>query len=250
LTVLQVGSALPMLAMFLGLCIMARRYFDRRSAWGMGLGRPRQGWPLALVGGTLAGGVPVAAVVGILALAGAFSSWSVQTSMMTWLLVPTLIIMAFNEEITCRGYLLQTFVDEGRPLLGVLVSSLIFWVFHALNPAVWSTPLASVNLFGAGIVLALAYLATGNIWFPTVMHFAWNAVQGVLFELPVSGVATDGVIDLVSTGAVSGWLSGGDFGLEGSVLITASEILLGVGFFLWWRKNHTHTVAPEPTAVE
>ena len=75
-------------------------------------------------------------------------------------------------------------------VLGIFVSSLIFWLFHALNPAVWTTPLAGVNLFGAGIVLALAYLASGNVWFPTAMHFAWNAVQGILFELPVSGVAT------------------------------------------------------------
>jgi hypothetical protein len=245
LVMLQVATALPMFAAFLGLSLAMRRSLDRRSPWSMGLGRPRQGWPFTVTVGLLVGGVPLAGSVGVLALAGAFSSGSVHASWMTWLLVPTLAILAFNEEITCRGYLLQNFVDEGRPVRGIFVSSAIFWMFHVLNPAVWSTALASVNLFGAGIVLALAYLATGNIWFPTVMHFAWNAVQGVVFELPVSGVATDGAIDLVSTGEIGGWLTGGEFGLEGSVLVTAAEIVLGIGFALWWRRTRAQTSPPE-----
>ena len=59
----------------------------------------------------------------------------------------------------------------------------------ALNPNAWSSPLIGVNLFGAGVLLALAYMLSGNIWFPTVVHFAWNFAQGVLLGIPVSGIA-------------------------------------------------------------
>ena len=242
-------SSLPMMAALLGLCILVRRHLDGRSPWSMGLARPRQGWSFTVAVGLLAGGVPLAAAVGVLALAGDFSGWSVDFSLLTWLLLPTLLVAAFSEEITCRGYLLQTFADEGRLRTGLVVSSVFFWVMHSLNPAVWSTPLASLNLFGAGVVLALAYLASGNVWFPTLVHFAWNAVQGVLFELPMSGVVADGVIDLERTGTLPGWLGGGDFGLEGSVLITAGEILLAVGFLLWWRRGRREPAHHAEVAV-
>src|SRR5262249_21607212 len=94
----------------------------------------------------------------------------VSGSPQTALLVPTFAVMAFFEEIVCRGYLLQNLVDIRRPVFGVLFSSTVFWLLHSLNPAAWSSPIVSLNLCGAGIVLALAYRTSGNIWFPRAMH--------------------------------------------------------------------------------
>jgi hypothetical protein len=113
-------------------------------------------------------------------------------------------------------------------------------LLHALNPAAWTSPVVSVNLFGAGVALALAYRASGNIWFPTAMHFGWNFSQGVLFEVPVSGLRTDGLLDvqLIETAPI--WLTGGKFGIEGSVLATIAEIWMSVllaGMLLKQRKR-------------
>jgi len=79
----------------------------------------------------------------------------------------------------------------------------------------------------------LAYQVSGNLWFPTALHFAWNFCQGVVFQLPVSGIRTDGLIDVWVAPTAPLWLTGGAFGLEGSALITGTQGLL-IFLLRWW----------------
>ena len=134
-------------------------------------------------------------------------------------------------------------VDQPAKKLAVVFSSVVFWLMHSLNPSAWSSPLVGVNLFGAGVVLALAYRVSGNIWFPTALHFAWNIGQGVVLQLPVSGIRMDGVVDLEVNGAMPAWLTGGEFGLEASVLVTAVEAAQ-VLLFVWIFSGRRDAVSP------
>ena len=79
--------------------------------------------------------------------------------------------------------------------------------------------------------MTLAYLVAKNIWFPTALHFGWNAAQGPLFGLPVSGMKMDGFIQLHAAEAAPAWLTGGDFGLEASLVVTVLEVAM-IGVFL------------------
>lgn len=241
---LQIAAALPVTALMTAWTLFCRRQLDRRSIWSLGLTQP--GWrpTNSVIGGLLFGLLPLAAgALCLLALNGyRFTGTSVSTQ--TALLVPTFILMAFLEEIVCRGYLLQNLLDLGRPVFGVIFSSSVFWLVHAFNPSVWSSPLIPLNLFGAGVSLALAYRVAGNIWFPTAMHFGWNFAQGVVFEIPVSGLRTDGLIDLELTGSAPNWLTGGAFGLEASVIVTVIELGLSTFFLVLLMRR-----APESTAV-
>jgi hypothetical protein len=160
--------------------------------------------------------------------AGGFIWHGFSASYQTALLIPTFIVMAFTEEIVCRGYLYQNLIDIRRPWFGLFFSSTIFWLLHALNPAVWSSPIIAVNLFGAGVTLALAYRVSGNIWYPTAAHFGWNFAQGVLFQVPVSGIKTDGLCDVQIVESAPRWLTGGAFGIEGSLLGTAAEVAMSL----------------------
>ncbi|MBS0266496.1 MAG: CPBP family intramembrane metalloprotease, partial [Planctomycetes bacterium] len=101
------------------------------------------------------------------------------------------------------------------------------------------------NLFCAGLTLALAYRVSGNIWFPTAAHFGWNFAQGVLFQIPVSGIQTDGLIDIQVVEGAPRWLTGGEFGMEGSILGTAAELGMFVILILAWRKQGTRPVSAE-----
>lgn len=234
---LQLASAIPTL-LLLGLWVWAcRRFFDRRPLLSLGLGPPAHGWVRTLLAGFGAGAGPIVATVGLLVLLSGLSWRQAQAGLLTWLLIPGLLIAAFNEEMPLRGYLLGNFVEAGRPLTGVLITSLLFWLLHSLNPAAWSSPWVAVNLFGAGVMLAMAYLASGNLWFPTALHYFWNLAQGVLFELPVSGVTTDGILELDVTGKLAPWLSGGQFGLEASLLVTPWELALSGLFFVLWKRG-------------
>lgn len=225
---LQIAGSLPITLGCLGLVLVCRRYLDRRSIRSLGLTRPGRNFTTSIAGGFVIGSVPVIIAIGIALVAGGFVWLGVSASVQTALLIPTLILMAFCEEIVCRGYLLQNLIDIRRPLWGILFSSVVFWLLHSLNPAVWSSPMIAINLFGAGVTLALAYRTGGNIWFPTSMHFGWNFAQGVLFEIPVSGIRTDGLFDLRIVESSPEWFTGGSFGIEGSILATFAEVGMSI----------------------
>jgi membrane protease YdiL (CAAX protease family) len=246
---LQIIASVPLTAATFGLVWICRKHLDRRSLSSLGLHKPGRSFTESVEGGFLTGSIPVVAVIVILLGRGGLAWEGVAGSLQTALLVPTFAVMAFFEEIVCRGYLLQNLIDIRRPVFGILFSSVVFWLLHSLNPAAWSSPIVSINLFGAGVVLALAYRSSGNIWFPTAMHFGWNLAQGVLFQLPVSGIRTDGLFDVRLVDSAPVWLTGGAFGIEGSILTTLSEVCLAalLGFVL--RNCAPGTEPVEPTAT-
>lgn len=225
---LQMVAAPPITLATLGLVLVCRLYLDRRSVWSLGLARPGRTPMESPFLGLVFGIVPVVVVILAVLAAGGLTWQGIGSSWQTALLIPTFIVMAFFEEIICRGYLLQNLIDIGRPIFAIVFSSTVFWLLHSLNPAAWSSPFVSINLFGAGVSLALAYRVSRNIWFPTAMHFGWNFAQGVLFEVPVSGIKTDGLFDVRLVESAPHWLTGGDFGIEGSAVATVAEILTSV----------------------
>jgi membrane protease YdiL (CAAX protease family) len=248
---LQIILALPLTLGDLGLVLFCRKQLDRRSARSFGFVRPGRKLTDSVWGGLLLGALPIVYSAGALLITGALVWKGISWSWQTVLLVPTLVVMAFNEEIVCRGYLLQNLLDIRRPIFGVVFSSFVFWILHALNPAAWSSPIVSVNLFGAGITLALAYIVSRNIWFPTAMHFAWNVTQGVVFQIPISGIMTDGLFDVRLVDSAPLWLTGGSFGLEGSLLVTGAEVVMSVvmGVALFKRRSEVPiAVAEAPLA--
>ena len=221
---LQVITALPVTLCTFGLVWLCRRYLDCRSLSSLGLVRPGRALSESVVGGLALGTLPIVLAIVIMLAVGGLAWDGVSASLQSALLIPTFVVMAFFEEIICRGYLLQNLIDIGRPRFGIWFSSTIFWLLHALNPAAWSSPIVAVNLFGAGVTLALAYRASRNIWFPTAAHFGWNFAQGVLFQVPVSGIKTDGLFDVHIVASAPTWLTGGQFGIEGSILATVAEL--------------------------
>ena len=246
---LQILAALPMTLLTAVWVLFCRWQLDRRSVWTLGLSRP--GWrpTNSVIGGLLFGTLPlVAGAFSLLALGG-YRFVGTSASTQTALLVPTFILMAFDEELVCRGYLLQNLLDIRRPVFGVIFSSIVFWLVHSFNPSAWSSPLIPLNLVGAGVALALAYRVAGNIWFPTAMHFGWNFTQGVVFEMPVSGIRTDGLIDMELTGAAPNWLTGGAFGLEASVLVTVIELGLSAIFLVLLMRRAPESPAVLPSTV-
>lgn len=127
----------------------------------------------------------------------------------------------FHEELAFRGYLFQK-LHRWRRAAGFLFSAGVFALLHLQNHAV--TMLAVLNIAIAGILLALAWERFGRLWFPIGIHFVWNVLSGPILGYGVSGY--ESTATLFSTrGAGPSWLTGGSFGLEGSVCATVIEIL-------------------------
>jgi len=138
-----------------------------------------------------------------------------------------LFVAAFDEEIIFRGYILNNMMDStDNRWIALAGSSVLFALMHAGNPAVFSNFVPMTELFAAGFILGISYTFTKNLWLPTFFHFGWNFFQG-LFGFEISGMGVDSwkMIAHENTGNVSDIVSGGAFGIEGSVISLCCTIL-------------------------
>lgn len=142
-------------------------------------------------------------------------------------LVIVFVPAVLHEELLFRGYPFQKLLQWNR---GVAygVGTLVFAGLHAGNTAI--TVLGLGNVFLGGILLNLAYERYRRLWFPIGLHLAWNVMSGPILGHEVSGYAGEATL-FVERGAGPWWITGGEFGIEGSAWMTAVE-LAGI-VFLW-----------------
>ena len=136
-------------------------------------------------------------------------------------LVLVFIPAVMHEELLFRGYPLQKLARANRTFAVVFIAA-IFAGLHAGNSSV--TPLGLANIFLGGVLLGLAYLRYERLWFPIGLHLAWNLMTGPILGHEVSGYRTVHSL-LVESGHGPWWLSGGEFGIEGSIWMTAVELV-------------------------
>ncbi len=100
---------------------------------------------------------------------------------------------------------------------------MLFGLIHLGNPGA-TTASTLVTIF-AGWLLAVAYLRTRALWVGWGFHFSWNATMGILFGLPISGITNFSPV--VASNAVGPlWITGGDYGPEGSLVCAVVIIVL------------------------
>ncbi len=132
------------------------------------------------------------------------------------------LTMAFTaaifEEILFRGILFRITEEKLGSYWALLISAIIFGAMHLANPH--STVLAALGLaIQAGLLLGAAYIFSKNLWFPIAIHFAWNFTQSGIFGVSTSG-SNMGKSLLTTKIEGATWLTGGQFGPEGSIQAT------------------------------
>lgn len=138
-----------------------------------------------------------------------------------WLeLVTVFIPAAVHEELLFRGYPFQKLLRWNRAF-ALLFIAFVFAALHARNTAV--TVLGLANVFLGGILLGLAYERYARLWFPIGLHLAWNLMTGPILGHEVSGYYA-GTTLFTERGGGATWLTGGEFGIEGSAWMTVVEI--------------------------
>ncbi|MEW6991904.1 lysostaphin resistance A-like protein [Colwelliaceae bacterium 6441] len=147
------------------------------------------------------------------------------------------MIVALNEEILVRGYVLTNLMASMNKYWALLVSALIFSFMHLGNDN--TSLISTVNLFLAGIMLGIYTIHKGNLWFPIGMHFTWNFVQGPILGFEVSGTKMESVIHQEVMG--NPFITGGEFGFEGSLLLTVMMVLSTVYLHNKYKKNVNST---------
>ncbi|MDQ0062727.1 CPBP family intramembrane glutamic endopeptidase [Paenibacillus harenae] len=171
----------------------------------------------------------------IMALGGYSFQWasSADTSSVLISSIETALGAAIVEELIFRGLMFQAIDKLGGKPLALAVTSLFFGVAHLGNTGatLWS---AFAIALEAGVLLGAAFLWRRNLWFAMGLHFAWNAIEGLL-GIPVSGHSAAGLFTAKVNGAAL--LTGGDFGLEGSIVPVVVSLLISIPMLIWAARN-------------
>lgn len=148
------------------------------------------------------------------------------------------LAMLFNtvtQEILFRGYILQTIRARGGTSLAIILSSVIFSLVHL--PTARNVPLAVFNIFLTGFLYGYARIITRNLWLPIGMHFIWNFLLGPILGLTVSGRELGcGWRLLTLKGPIL--LTGGNFGLEGGLVVTGTTVVGLLAIYLLYKRQY------------
>jgi membrane protease YdiL (CAAX protease family) len=152
------------------------------------------------------------------------------------------MVQGAAEETITRGWLLPVIGARYHPLLGIIVSAVVFAAYHSFNPNL--NPIAILNLLLFGLFTALFALYEGSLWGVFGIHSMWNWAQGNLFGFEVSGTFPAGgaLFNLIEVGPDV--VTGGEFGPEGGLAVTL-VLLLSCGL-VWLASLRKVEAVEEP----
>lgn len=164
--------------------------------------------------------VGLAALVGVYRIVGCCEQGQIVRDVFE-----TAILAGFAEELLFRGILFRWIEEFAGSWVALIVTAGLFGLVHIENPnATWFSSFAIA--VEAGLLLGGAYMLTRSLWAPIGLHAAWNFTQGYIFDIPVSGVPENGLTQAKLSGPAL--LSGGQFGLEASVLALGVATAAGI----------------------
>ena len=143
------------------------------------------------------------------------------------------LFQGMSEEVIFRGYLMNSIGATQKTYLAVTISAAAFSLAHAMNPGFGILIFINLTLFG--IFASLYIICFDDIWGACAIHSIWNFTQGNFYGISVSG--SGNYESVFRTSSESGYkiLTGGDFGIEGSIFTTA--VLLTAIFLVMIKIN-------------
>jgi membrane protease YdiL (CAAX protease family) len=192
--------------------------------------------------GLLTGFVLFSLMTGMVALLGGIEIVGTRPFAQTqfWEWAALAVASGLFEETLFRGILLRHLERLVGTWWALGATSILFGAVHMMNPdATWTG--AICIMIEAGLLLGGAYLYTRRLWLAAGLHAAWNFTQAWVFSVPVSGTGQSIGI-LVTRRAGPEWLTGGDFGLEASLVAVVPAAILGA--FLLWKAHRRHPFVP------
>jgi membrane protease YdiL (CAAX protease family) len=191
--------------------------------------------------GLLAGLVIFSLVVGVAAIADVYNIIGEGgTADLMMDLVTVAILPGFMEEVLFRGILFRWIEEFAGSWAALLLTSALFGLAHIYNPnATWFSSFAIA--VEAGLLLGGAYMLTRSLWMPIGLHASWNFTQGFIFDVPVSGIDGEGLVEAQLSGPEI--LSGGSFGLEASIIALLVATVAGLAL-VWFAARRGQVMQP------
>lgn len=179
------------------------------------------GAPAEFGAGLLLGAGAVALAMGLLAASGNYQ----VTGMNPWSAkiagpLAEMLFVGVFEELLFRAILFRITERALGSWPALVISSVLFALAH-LGESISLLGLANTAL--AGLALGAAWMATRRLWLCVAIHAAWNYTLGAIFSIAVSGHPAKGLV--IGTMSGADWITGGVYGLEGSV---ATLLVMGL----------------------
>ncbi|MDR2379787.1 MAG: CPBP family intramembrane metalloprotease [Bifidobacteriaceae bacterium] len=225
----------------------------------------KRGWPVelgwrrlaGLAQGALVGFIAMSLIIGLLALAGSYRIIGFNGSYSPWNdLLMVGVTAGVAEELMFRGAMFRLLEDTFGSWVAIIGSCLVFGLIHVANPD--GTLVGGMGIAIESLVFPALYMATRSLWWVIGLHFAWNMTQGPIWGSVVSGMGEPSSM-LVTSWSGPEWLTGGLFGIEGSVVTMVVLGAFGVwllgrvhrsGNFVqpfWRRRQHLMAVSSSET---
>jgi len=224
-------EGLAMLAALGALLVMALAVDKRGTAT---LGFPPRRALAGLIGGTLIGAAIFAVPLAILSAQG-YIHVAPDLTHFSWSAFAIALFVVFvnvvDQELIVRSYIFQEVWRKYSGAAAVTVSSLLFVGLHT-GAILKGTAglLAGLDVTLASILLGLAYLRSGALWLPIGIHFGWNAFQGPVLGINVTGMDLGAHWHVFAVSGPDLW-TGGSMGVEGGLAGLAGP-LIGIAIVL------------------
>lgn len=204
------------------------------------------GAPQELAAGLLIGAAMVGTSIGCLALLGGYTFTGFNAVGMGLIVgMAKMSFVGVFEEVLSRAIVFRLIERSLGTLAALTISSLLFGLAHLPGDSSGALPvliaIVAGALFGAG------YLVTRRLWLCMGLHIGWNFTLGHLFSITVSGHPSEGLLAGTLTGPT--WLTGGSYGLEGSVFALL-VLALVAGLLLQRAKSMGHWIGWRPSVNE
>lgn len=205
---------------------------ERRALPELGL----RGAPRELAVGLALGALAVGAAMALLGACGSYRIGGVNAFSST-IAAPLaeMLFVGIFEELLFRALIFRIIERALGSWPALLLSAALFAAAH-LGGTIDAVGLLNTAL--AGLMLSAAWMVTRRLWLCMAIHAAWNYTLGSVFAIAVSGHPAKGWI----VGTLEGptWLTGGAYGLEGSVM---AALVIGALFAaLYLRARRTGQV--------
>lgn len=194
--VLGIWYIFPFSILFL---MMYQRLGHKETIWTLGIGLGR-GWIAQATAGLAATGVGILIIEGVRYAAGWFEVSAVRLSPEPILVAAGIALsmvhnlgIGVGEELIFRGYIFRRLQLGHRSLYPpVVISSVVYTALHL--PEKYHSPMAVLNLFLFGIVLALAVAHTRSLWLAIGIHMGWDLFNHGVFIYLVPEMTTSRIV--------------------------------------------------------
>ena len=176
-------------------------------------------------------GLAIFSIVGVVAILLMSNSISLALSKdlkisIIIILIILVLIQGFLEEIIFRGYLMTRLAAKKGKWIAIILSSIFYSVFRMSNPS--TSKLDLINILLISIVISLLYWYFDNVLVIAIFHAFWNCISGVVFGFNISGIKVSDSIFTVEVFSDKQILTGGSYGIEGSIIATVFFAVLGL----------------------